>query len=215
MIMMEQTITEIETTLFQAVYKTLSRGCYRNDELVVKNCLDMYYDAYLSLPDDKKIDLSAKVFGEMYYISDANYKKGHSLLVLALKFSNTKITRMLIEQGVDMESENLYAIALRGIWKSDWFEKTDMMLDIADIAIEDKSNLLLDHALFFLSTDRLLPLLHYLIDSNWNCFEKMFKSHFHHVWKTIEAMNHQDGGKDDDRKKLQDFLLDYVWVLDL
>ncbi len=194
----------------QALYKALSRGCYRCDESIVKDCLDICSEVPSS--GNKAIDLSAQVFGEMYYISDERYKKGHSLLVLALKFSTRKISRLLIEQGVDVETENLYAIALRGIWRSDWFDKADMLLDIADVPTDDSSNQLMDIALFFLSSDRLIPLLRYLVEHNWYFFERMYKLHFHQVWRST----YEDAiPMDDDRKKLQDFLMDYMWVLDL
>lgn len=170
------------------IYHSLSRACFQSNAASLQELIENHSNnGKTSSRNESRrgmettavsgIDLNDRVFRGVPYVFDtvlASTSTAQSLITLAVKYSNRRITRLLLEHGVDVESDDLYAIALRGQWRDDWIEKADMLIEAAEVSVSDPQKLLRDYRLFYLP--RIMHLIAYLRDSdNWYCFENLLR----------------------------------------
>lgn len=199
------------------IYHSLSRACYQSNARTLQDLIDRYdvlhesNHNHMMRGNDRShlVDLNNRVYPGIPFVLDDNMTiaQGQSLMVLAVKYSDRRVTRLLLEQGVDVESEDLYATALRGQWRSDWSEKANMLIEAAEINVSDTQKLLRDHRLYYLPN--IIQLFEYLREEgNWYCLENLLHICYEQHLRIIP------GELCDNEKKAFDRLFSrYKWLL--
>jgi hypothetical protein len=190
------------------IYHSLSRACFQSNAAQLQELLENNTTGNNVHPVD--ININERAYSGIPLILDDSYlssSPAQSLMVLAVKYSDRRVTRLLLEQGVDVETEDLYVASLRGQWRDDWSEKAEMLVEAASISTSDPHKLLKDYRLYYLP--RILELLEFLKESgNWFCFQNLLRVCYEQHLRLLPGEI-----CDNDKKLMQQMLIKYNWLL--